>query len=61
LRPLGELKVRKLIADGESQSAYRLVTYVNAVHPVARVYDGFLVHSRGAGAERVSSSSPTRS
>jgi hypothetical protein len=31
---------------GESQSAGRLVTYVNAVHPVAPVFDGFLIHSR---------------
>lgn len=28
-----------------------MLTYVNAVHPVARVYDGFLIHSRnGSGA-----------
>ena len=40
---------RRLIAIGESQSAFRLVTYVNAVHPVAQVYDGFLIHSRGGG------------
>ena len=36
----------RLIAAGESQSAGRLVTYIDAVHPVAQVYDGFLVHSR---------------
>lgn len=35
-----------LLASGVSQSAYRLTTYVNAVDPVAQVYDGFLVHSR---------------
>jgi hypothetical protein len=46
--PLGALtgRIRALLADGESQSANRLVTYVNAVHPVAQVYDGFLIHSR---------------
>jgi hypothetical protein len=49
--PLGDFKVKRVIAIGESQSAFRLVTYVNAVHPVAHVYDGFLIHSRGgAGA-----------
>ncbi len=32
---------------GESQSAFFLTTYVDAVQPVARVYDGFFVHSRG--------------
>ncbi|MEW6272411.1 MAG: alpha/beta hydrolase domain-containing protein [Thermodesulfobacteriota bacterium] len=47
--PLGGLEIRKLIAAGESQSAFRMVTYVNAVDPLARVYDGFLVHSRGGG------------
>jgi hypothetical protein len=44
---LGTLRPRRLIAIGESQSAFRLVTYVNAVHPVDMVYDGFLIHSRG--------------
>lgn len=38
-----------LIASGVSQSAYRLTTYINAVDPIAQVYDGFFVHSR-AGA-----------
>jgi alpha/beta hydrolase family protein len=48
---LGGLRPRQVLAVGESQSAGRLVTYINAVHPVADVYDGFLVHSRGgAGA-----------
>jgi len=35
-----------LLAVGESQSAMFLTTYVNAVDPIATVYDGFLVHSR---------------
>ena len=46
--PLAGLRPRKLLAAGESQSAFRMVTYVNAVDPLARVYDGFLVHSRFA-------------
>jgi hypothetical protein len=45
---LGGLIPRKLIAAGESQSAGRLVTYIDAVHPLVHVYDGFLVHSRFA-------------
>ena len=40
---------RRLIAVGESQSAGRMVTYIDAVHPLVDVYDGFLVHSRSAG------------
>jgi hypothetical protein len=43
---LGDLRVRHVIAVGESQSAMFLTTYVNAVHPLAQSYDGFLVHSR---------------
>jgi hypothetical protein len=50
-RPLGPLSPARLIAAGESQSAAFLVTYINAVDPVARVYDGCLIHGRGvAGA-----------
>ena len=44
---LGGLTPKKIIAAGESQSASRLVTYIDAVHPLVHVYDGFLVHSRG--------------
>lgn len=48
--PLSDLKVQRVIAAGESQSAFRMVTYVNAVHPLVNVFDGFLVHSRGGSA-----------
>ena len=34
------------MAVGESQSAMFLTTYVNAVDPLVRLYDGFLIHSR---------------
>lgn len=47
---LGPLKVRRVLADGESQSAGFLTSYVNAVDPLDRVFDGFLIHSRFAGA-----------
>ena len=46
---LDGLKPEHLIAIGESQSAGRLVSYINAVHPLVNVYDGFLVHSRMGG------------
>ena len=49
INPLAGLKVEAVLAAGESQSAFRLVTYINAVHPLARIFDGFLVHSRGGG------------
>lgn len=45
---LGGLSPKRLLAVGESQSAGRLLTYINAAHPQAHVYDGFLVHSRFA-------------
>jgi hypothetical protein len=47
--PLAGLTVERVIAVGESQSAFRLVTYINGIHPLADIYDGFLVHSRGIG------------
>jgi hypothetical protein len=43
---LGDLPARRLIGIGESQSAFFLTTYVNAVDPLARGYDGFLIYSR---------------
>ncbi|MET0287933.1 MAG: alpha/beta hydrolase domain-containing protein [Polyangiales bacterium] len=46
---LGGLEPKRVLALGESQSAGRMVTYVNAVHPIANIYDGFLIHSRSAG------------
>lgn len=50
---LGPLIPRKVVAIGESQSAAYLVTYINAVDAVARVYDGFFVHSRFGGASGI--------
>jgi hypothetical protein len=47
---LGGLQPRVVLASGESQSAFRLTTYINAVQPLVHAYDGFLVHSRfGSG------------
>lgn len=48
--PLGPLATRRLIAIGESQSAAFLVTYVNAVDPVERCFDAFLIHGRPGAA-----------
>ncbi len=39
------LKPKLLLAAGESQSANRLASYINAINPAARVYDGFLLLS----------------
>ncbi|MEJ1978285.1 MAG: alpha/beta hydrolase domain-containing protein [Acetobacteraceae bacterium] len=43
--PLHGLKPKLVLAAGESQSARRLGMYVNSVHPLAHVYDGFLLLS----------------
>ena len=42
------MKPKHLIAAGESQSAFALVTYYNGVQPLTHAFDGFFVHSRGA-------------
>jgi hypothetical protein len=55
-RMLGGLRPLHVIAAGESQSASRMVTYIDAVHPIAKVYDGFLVHSRSSGSAPLSQS-----
>jgi hypothetical protein len=44
------LRPEHVVALGESQSAMFLTSYVNAIDPLAGVYDGFLVHSRFASA-----------
>ena len=43
---LGPLKAKRVLSLGESQSAIFLTTYVNAIDPLAKVYDGFFIHSR---------------
>jgi len=47
---LGPLKPLHVLATGESQSAVFMTTYVDAIDPIARVYDGFYIHSRFGGA-----------
>lgn len=48
--PFAGYDVQRVIALGESQSAFRLTTYVNAVQPLVGLYDGFFIHSRGGSA-----------
>jgi hypothetical protein len=43
------LRPKRVIAAGESQSAFALVTYYNGVQPLTDAFDGFFVHSRGGG------------
>jgi len=54
---LGSRAPEYVLAAGESQSAMFLTSYVNAVDHIARVYDGFLIHSRFASAAPLDGSS----
>ena len=44
---LGGARPDVVLAVGESQSAFALTTYYDGVQPLALVFDGFFVHSRG--------------
>ena len=52
--PLDGLELLQMLAVGESQSAFRLTTYVNAIDPIAQLFDGYLIHSRGGGSADLS-------
>jgi len=47
---LGGLRPSHLIAIGESQSAFYLTTYADAIQPLDHAYQGIFIHSRGGGA-----------
>lgn len=44
--PLGDLTAQRVIAAGESQSAYFLTTYVDAIGKRTDLIDGYFIHSR---------------
>jgi len=47
----GPLHPRHFVAVGESQSAFYLTTYADALQPLSHAYDGIFIHSRdGSGA-----------
>lgn len=52
----GGRPAERLIMSGEGQSSGFLVTYLNAVQPLANVYDGFFVHKRGGSAANLDGS-----
>ncbi len=41
--PMDGLDVQRVIGQGGSQSAGRLATYVNAIQPLSRAFDGFIL------------------
>jgi len=54
---LGPLAAKRLLATGDSQSAVFLTSYVNAIDPIAKVYDGYLIHSRFSSAGSIEGAS----
>jgi hypothetical protein len=44
---MGDLRIERIFATGHSQSAGRLATYVNSIHPLAPVFDAVIVHGGG--------------
>jgi hypothetical protein len=46
---LGGLRPRRVVAVGESQSAFYLTTYADTLQAVDPVYQGLFIHSRGGG------------
>jgi hypothetical protein len=51
--PLAGLDVRKVIGLGASQSAGRLSTYINAIHPLQHAIDGYLLQIYFGRGERL--------
>src|SRR5689334_500714 len=50
---LGGTKPKTVLAVGESQSAFALTTYYDGVQPLTKLFDGFLIHSRGGSSLRL--------
>jgi hypothetical protein len=50
VNPLAGCRVERILAIGESQSAMQLTTYINAIQPRVRLFDGFLLHGRPCSA-----------
>jgi Alpha/beta hydrolase domain len=54
---LGGLKPKHILAVGESQSAFYLTTFADAIQPRTNVYNGIFIHSRGGAGASLSGSS----
>ncbi len=58
---LGPLRLRHIVAVGESQSAFYLTTFADTLQPLSHPFDGIFIHSRGGGGAGLSGSSVTSS
>jgi hypothetical protein len=56
---LGPLRPRHVVAVGESQSAFYLTTYADALQPRSRAFDGIFIHSRDGNGAPLNSNSVT--
>ena len=54
---LAGARASHVVAAGESQSAFYLTTYADAVAPLSNTYDGIFIHSRGGTAAPLNGSS----
>jgi Alpha/beta hydrolase domain len=57
---LDGLSVERFIATGDSQSAFRLTTYVNEIDALVQAHDGFMIHARGGSAAPLDDSQDPR-
>jgi hypothetical protein len=56
---LGHLRPKHIVATGESQSAFYLTTFADALQPLTHTFDGIFIHSRGGTGAPLSGSSIT--
>jgi hypothetical protein len=56
---LGPLRPRHIVAVGESQSAFYLTTYADALQPLSHAFDGIFIHSRDGSGAPLNSNSVT--
>ena len=56
---LGPLRPRHVVAAGESQSAFYLTTYADALQPLSHAFDGIFIHSRDGSGAPLNSTSVT--
>jgi hypothetical protein len=58
---LGGLRPKHVVAVGESQSAFYLTTFADAIQPRTNTFDGIFIHSRGGSGAPLNGSSITSS
>jgi Alpha/beta hydrolase domain len=58
---LGGAKPSHVVAVGESQSAFYLISYADAIQPQSNTFDGVFIHSRGGTAAPLNGTSPSHS